>query len=229
MNSPVMIKSYTNGLKVFLDKDLSIDELKTSVTEKFTESAAFFNKASVVISFEGRDLSSAEEKILVNAMEEAAGMKVLYVIGKDEATDTSFARAYDRPLKSADDLGYFGRIYYGNVRKGERLETEGGVVIVGDIEPGATVNAGGSIIVLGSLAGTAVCDVSDSKNSAFIMSMDFVPEKIRIAESRYVPKEKSKWLIKPKMQAKIARNVDNHIIVEPVNSEIIKKLADSVK
>lgn len=229
MSSLVMIKSYTNGLKVYLDKDCSFNDLYNALSEKFTQSAAFFNNASVVISFEGRELSALEEKQLVNCMEDTTGMKVLYVIGKDESTDTSFARAYDRPLKSTDDLGYFGRMYYGNVRKGEKLQTESGVVIMGDIEPGATVIAGGSIIVLGTLAGTAVCEVDENKVSAFILAMDFVPEKVRISESRYVPKEKGKWLIKPKMQAKIAFYKESEIIVEPVSAELIKSISESVK
>lgn len=227
--SKVMIKSFSNGLKVYLDEECSFAELLENVREKFVESKKFFNGAKIAISFEGRKLLPNEEKTLIRAMEDAGGMSVLYVIGKDEDSDVSYAKAIDRPMRDTLDYGVFGKFYAGNVRKGERLETESGVVILGDVEPGATIVAHGSIVILGSLFGSAVCDVSSSYENYFIAAMYVSCEKIRIGEYRYCSREKSKWVIKPKMQPKIAFYSNEQVCVENISEEVLTKLSRIMK
>lgn len=229
MNTYVMIKSFSNGLKIFLDDQCTFAELLECIRAKFDESKNFFKGAKVAISFEGRQLSVQEEKTLIRAMEEAGTMSVLYVIGKDVDTNENFARAIDRPMKDTLDYGEFGKFYAGSVRKGERLETQSGVVIMGDVEPGGTIIAHGSIVILGSLFGTAICETSFDPKNYFVAAMYMSPEGIRIGNYKYYSKEKSKWIIKPKTQPKIAFFSNEQVCVDNVSSDLLVKLSRSMK
>ena len=51
MKNAVIIKSFPNGLSIFLDSDISFDQLLEEIAMKFRESANFFKDASMVLSF----------------------------------------------------------------------------------------------------------------------------------------------------------------------------------
>ena len=46
------------------------------------------------------------------------------------------------------------QFYRGTLRSGQTLESETGIVVVGDVNPGAAVMANGSIVVLGAVKGS---------------------------------------------------------------------------
>ena len=62
VNNSVIIKGNNYGIIVVLSPDISFEELKEQVTEKFRESSKFFKKAKMAISFEGRTLSNDEQR-----------------------------------------------------------------------------------------------------------------------------------------------------------------------
>ena len=41
--------------------------------------------------------------------------------------------------------------YRGTLRSGQAIESEAGIVVVGDVNPGASVSANGSIVILGTV------------------------------------------------------------------------------
>ena len=57
MKNAVIIKSFPNGLTIFLDSELPFSQLLEEIAMKFSESANFFKDASMVLSFEGRELT----------------------------------------------------------------------------------------------------------------------------------------------------------------------------
>ena len=61
MKNAVIVKSFRNGLTLYLDSDLDFGQLLEEVAGKFNESKEFFSDASVAVSFEGRELSFEEE------------------------------------------------------------------------------------------------------------------------------------------------------------------------
>ena len=60
MKNPVIIKSFPNGISIWLDDEMPFSQLIQEVAFKFKESAHFFKDASMVLSFEGRELSDFE-------------------------------------------------------------------------------------------------------------------------------------------------------------------------
>jgi septum site-determining protein MinC len=71
------------------------------------------------------------------------------------------------------------QFYHGTLRSGQSVESDTGVVIVGDVNPGATVSAYGSIVVLGAVKGNAYAGIGGDDRS-FIFAMDMNPIQIGI-------------------------------------------------
>lgn len=229
MASKVLIKSYTNGLKVFIDKEGDFSEIVSEVKSIFSESRKFFKGSTIAVSFEERILTSEEERILINVMEENGDLKVAYIIGKDAETNEYFQKVLDHIAPLPEDSGVFGKVYYDTIKKGDHITSERGVVVLGDIQPGASLIASGNIVVLGGIYGTVICDGNDEANKYFIAAMDMSAEKIKIGDCKYTSKEKSKWVIKPKMQPKIAYVSQDQVIVDNISSEVLTKLSKSIK
>ncbi|MBR5897143.1 MAG: septum formation inhibitor [Lachnospiraceae bacterium] len=224
MNSKVYIKSYKNGLTVYLDASCEFSDILDETISKFRESRDFFKGGKIAVSYEGRILSASEEKALTAAIEEAADLTVLYIIGKDEETDSSYKKAVDRPIPERRDDALYARFYYGNIRKDDKIESDCSVVIVGDIEPGAKVSAKGNIIVMGGLYGTAVCEAESDSYKYFVAALHLSAEKVMISGLRYHSKEKARWVVRPKMSPKLLYVSDNAIVAENITLEAFQNL-----
>ena len=57
------------------------------------------------------------------------------------------------------------KFHRGSLRSGQRLETEGSIVIIGDVNSGAEVIASDNIVVLGNLRGLAHAGAKGNKNA----------------------------------------------------------------
>lgn len=226
MNSNVLIKSFSNGLKVFLDPECSFLELSKEVKDKFEESKGFFKGAKTAISFEGRKLSFEEEKTLTGIIEQAGGLSVLCIVGKDEETSQNFIKVVDRPIPKVVDDSLYGKFYYGTLRKNSKIVSNDSVIVVGDVEPGASITAKGNIVVIGGLYGTAVISEYDESKKYFIAAMDVNAEKILIGDYRYFSKEKPKWVVKPKMTAKMFYVDNNQVCLDVIGKDVLQRFKD---
>lgn len=224
MNSNVYMKSYANGLKVFLDETCSFEDIIKETGEKFLESKNFFKGGKIAISFEGRKLSSEEERELTNVIEQSAEMTILYILGKDEENNRNFLKAVERPVPGPLDDSEFGKFYYGNLKKNMIIESEHSVIVVGDVEPGAKIVAKGNVIILGGLYGSVILTGGEEASDYFIAAFDVSAENIIIGDYSYFSKEKPKWVVKPKMVSKIAYVTDNQVVLANISKETINEL-----
>lgn len=217
----ITIKSFSNGLKLYMNQEASFDEILNEVNAKFTESAGFFKNSKLAVSLEGRSLSEDEERSIIKAMEESAQMSILYIIGKDDDSAVNFKKNTNKPYFEAQNYTSSCEVYKGNVKKNTVLEFESSIVIVGDIEPESIVKAKGDIIVLGGLYGSAYAGSNENINH-FVFAAEMSPERLLIGPYRYFSKEKSFWSIKPKYQNKIAYVSDDKVVVEACSRKIFE-------
>ena len=96
MKNPVIIKSFQNGLSIYLDEEMPFAELLEEIAFKFKESAHFFKDASMVLSFEGRQLSEIEERQIVNTITVNSSLNVVCIMGKNEETNKNFVKALQK-------------------------------------------------------------------------------------------------------------------------------------
>ena len=211
MKNNIIIKSFRNGLSLHLCEETPFDELLREIAEKFDESAAFFGDAKMALSFEGRKLTSDEEKAVIKAISAHSDINIVCVVGHDEESNKNFVKALK--MLSSGEGGHPDKeatLHHGNLKEGGELDYAGSIIVLGDIHPGARVKAGGSIIVLGGLYGEALAG-----ESGFIFALEMSPQRLAIGEVEYLLVAKNpKWSIKMKLQPKIAKLCDGHVEVE---------------
>ena len=77
MKNTVILKSYKDGIAIYLDDTLEFEQLCLDLAQKFRDSARFFGDMQVAVSFEGRTLTQEEENILVDTITSSSRLQVL--------------------------------------------------------------------------------------------------------------------------------------------------------
>ena len=149
MRETVVIKGNKSGMTVILDDQVPFDELLLHVAKKFRESARFWGSVQMTLSLEGRPLSAREELMIVDQISENSGIEILCLLDRDLSRIERCEKALNERLMELSSRT--GQFYKGNLKRGETLESEASIVIIGDVGHGAKVMARGNIIVLGFL------------------------------------------------------------------------------
>ncbi|MCD7725931.1 MAG: septum site-determining protein MinC [Clostridiales bacterium] len=224
MKNPVVIKSFQNGLSIFLDDEIPFEQLLAEIGLKFKESAHFFKDASMVLSFEGRRLTDQEERRIINTITANSALNVVCIMGKNEETNKNYVKALQKLSQHQQALENAGQFYKGTLKDGQMLETENSIIVLGDVYPGACIASARDIVVLGGLYGQAYAG-GDGGEGHFVVALEMSPEKLKIGDFKYKTSEKqSKWSIKPKIQPKLAYVEDGRVIIEPITKELLSDL-----
>lgn len=178
MKSHVVIKSSKSGMSLILDPDCAFDELIQEIRDTFAQSARFWGNVQIALILEGRVLTAIEELKIVDAITDNSDIRVLCLIEQDPARIEQCEKALSQKLM---ELGIrTGQFCRGDLHRGETLECEASVVVIGDVQHGARVTAKGNIIVLGELRGSAYAGASGN-TEAVIVALEMLPLQIRIA------------------------------------------------
>ena len=219
MKNSVVLKSFSSGISVIMDDSIPFDELLVDIAAKFKEADGFFKDAAVAISLEGRQLSEAQERQILDAITQNSRLKVLCLMGKDEEKNIKFLGIQNNLNFQKDEN--CGQFYRGTLRDGQSIETEHSIVILGDVCEGCSVYSAKDIVILGCLAGEAYAGAAGNNNH-FIVALDMNPQKLRIGDLRYIqPAKSSKWGLKPKTVPKIAYTYGGKVQVEPITKELL--------
>lgn len=225
MKNSVIIKSFPNGIVLHLDPELPFDELLIDMGEKFRESSGFFKDSKMALSIKGRKLENAQEQAILNTITENSNLRIICLVGDDDATNSHFIRALSQTDFSDESMiGSEGHFYRGTLKNGQVLETEASIVVLGDVYPGSSIISAKDIIVIGGLFGEAYAGGNGNKKH-FIAALEMSPEKLKIGDFKYHSKEKTaRWSIKPKVQPKIAYVKDAQIIMDSITKELLNEL-----
>lgn len=224
MKNAVIIKSFPNGLSIFLDSEIAFSQLIEEIALKFRESSNFFKDASMVISFEGRELSELEERQIIDTISANSRLNIVCIMGKDPETDKTYVRALQRLSFHQESMENAGQFYKGTLKDGQILETENSIIVLGDVYPGACIISSKDIVVLGGLYGQAYAG-GNGEEGHFVVALEMSPEKLKIGDFKYKTSEKqSKWSIKPKILPKIAYVKDARVLIEPITKELLNDL-----
>jgi septum site-determining protein MinC len=234
MNNSVVIKGNKYGIMVMLDEKMPFSELKEAVGTKFKESGKFFKKASMGISFEGRTLTDAQIRELIDVISENSEIQIVCVVDNDKTKEEVFRQAVEQSQMMAPpiDEGTFqnyngneGQFYRGTLRSGQVLESESSIVILGDVNPGAKVVSAGNVVILGALKGTVYAGVTGNASSV-VVALEMAPMQIRIgdiiarsSDTQGISKKK-----KAKPETKIAFVENDNIYIEPLNKEVLNDI-----
>lgn len=221
MKQIVKIKSFPNGIHVILDPEVDFEELYVAYAEKFRDSAKFFGDAKIVISFEGRELSSLEERALVEAIEEYTELTVLCIMETDEKKNQLYIQAANAFSPSGEKED--GAVYKGTLKAGQNLETEGSIVILGDVNPGASVIAAGSVVVLGTIYGDVLAG-SKGDIKTFVAALDIKTTAIGVADKVCKIFVKSAGFLRKQSGARIVYIENDDIECDEITKDFLSNL-----
>lgn len=223
MSQAVVIRKFEDGIAIYLDPDMDFEALLDQVGRKFSSAARFFRDACLAVSFEGRTLTRSEEDRLTECITQHSRLRIACILKEGGEKGRVFARAMHEYTERESLFGSTGRFYRGSLRRGQILETETGIVIIGNVEAGSCVIAGGSIVVIGSLRGSAYAGHSGKD---FIAALEMNPKKLKIGDFKYTAEEKGKKGFLPTYSRRISRFFDGrrngHSRVQPQKAYVEK-------
>ena len=224
MSNSVIIKSFPSGIVLHLDKEIPFEELLMDIGDKFRESSGFFKDAKMALSIKGRDLTDQEEAQVLNAITTNSRLRIICLVGEEGETNQGFVKALQQTdLSSEHALNNEGHFYRGTLKNGQVLETESSIVILGDVYPGSAIISARDIVILVGLYGEAYAGGNGGKGH-YVAALEMSPERIKVGDFKYKPKDKSKWPIKPKIQPKMAYVRDEKIVIEPLTKDLLSDL-----
>ena len=170
----VTIKGSKAGIKVILSENMTLEEAKGELINKFSEAKSFFEGQRVKITLEGSGFSEFELFLLQGTIEDTlSGCEVVFEENDDE-----------KSIKEENDYSAdegITRFYQGTVRSGQVVEAGGNLVVIGDANPGSELIAGGNIIVMGAARGIVHAG-ADGNRGAVVVALNLLPTQIRIAD-----------------------------------------------
>ncbi|EEV00495.1 septum site-determining protein MinC [Roseburia intestinalis L1-82] len=232
MSQAVVIKSNKYGIHLVLSNEISFKALLDAIVEKFKESEKFFKGAKLAISFEGRKLTHDEEMAIIDAVTSNTSIEILCIVDHDPDREAYVKQQIEEYQASVQQPYVDGgtQFYRGTLRSGQTLESETGIVVVGDVNPGAAVMANGSIVVLGAVKGSVYAGLGGD-DSAFIVALDMDPIQIRIGNilAKSPDKPFSRRRIRKKVKEtttspQIAYLKDGTICIEPLTKELLSDI-----
>lgn len=220
MKDKVLIKSFPNGISIFLDAETPFEELLSEISYKFAGGKAFFGDARMALSIEGRDLSLDEEKAILDIIHEVTDLSIVCLVGKQEDQQQQFLKALEDITTHMPVDGSDGQFYKGTLKNNQILETEHSIVVLGDVNPGCTIVSSKDIVILGGLYGEAYAG-GDGKEGHYVFALEMAPERLKIGDFKYRPKTNPKWGLKRKMQPKVAYVKNKSIQIEGLTKDLL--------
>lgn len=226
MDNQVIIKGYKDGLSLVLSPDAAFEDILSALEKKIQKSAKFLGNAHMSLKFDGRELSTEEQKEILRVISENSQLEIICVIDGNEENENILKSSMDKVIGSLSTK--MAQFYQGVVRSGRRLETENSIIIVGNVEEGAEIVSGGNIIVIGALLGSAAAGTNSNKES-FVFAAQMEPERLSICKREYdfqsvSEKERKKELKETRKKhleycSRIAELIDDKVVIRTVEKD----------
>lgn len=220
MREAVIIKSFSNGIALYLNDELPFDKVLEEIGYKFGQAKSFFGDAAMALSIEGRSVTNLEEIRILETIHENSNLRILCIVGRDEEANKNYIKALAHMEKklAGEESGQFFR---GDLKNREVLETENSIIVLGDVYPGSAVISAKNVIILGGLYGEVYAG-GNGRQDSYIAALEMEPERIKIGDFKYKPgTRQAKWGIHPKVRPKIAYIKNNRIVFEAFTKDLL--------
>ena len=224
MKDSVIIKSNPHGLTLFLNPDISFEQLVRDVCLKFAGSRNFFGKTTLALSFDGREVSTQEAAVLAEAIELNSDITISMVLEDHPKKNSELKTKIDR-IYYENTLEH-ARIIRGSIKGGQEVTFDSSVVILGNVKPKARVVAKGNIIIFGSLEGEAIAGMPEDEK-CFIIAEDVSAPFAQIGQCRGAVELHEKWyrrVRKRENEALVIAVWQDALCMEPLKGGLLKKI-----
>lgn len=202
MKSILLVSMKKNEIILKVSEEAEYEKILEALEKKMPVLKKLYKEAKNPIKLAGRFLKEKEMEEIRSIIKKEINVDISFE-NVNELGLHGIKKAYEQNVEISET--YF---FKGGVRSGQKIESEGSIVILGDVNSGAEVIAGENIVVLGTLRGLAHAGAKGNKK-AIISSHKIESPQLRIAN---ILKEMEKNEIEAGKQYASIR--DDNIILE---------------
>ena len=174
MKNCLSINLKRNELVIKIKDDASYENIIESFKRKLPELKKLYQDDTTPMRITGKLLKNKEIDEILELIKEEIDVKIEFDTPKTLGL-SSIKKTFNQEIAVSET-----KFHRGSLRSGQKIETEGSLVILGDVNSGAEVIASDNIVVLGSLRGLAHAGAKGNKQ-AIIAAGTFDAVQVRIA------------------------------------------------
>lgn len=170
----ISINLRKDEIVIKLNESATQEQIVEGLKKKLTELKKLYKDEKTPIRVTGKILKNKE----IDEIQELIKSKIDVEIEFDSPKGlglSNIKKTFEKEIATSET-----KFHRGSLRSGQRLETEGSLVILGDVNSGAEVIASDNIVVLGALRGLAHAGAKGNKQ-AIIAAGLFDAVQVRIA------------------------------------------------
>ena len=203
MKSTISVKLKKDNIIFRIAEDASHEEIIRILRKKLPALKKFYQKEKTPIKIIGKVLKNSEMEEIKKLIKSEIDVEIEFDMPKELGL-SSIKRTFKQEIGVSETT-----FHKGSLRSGQRIETEGSIVIIGDVNFGAEIIASDNIAVLGTLRGLAHAGAKGNEK-AIICAGKLDSLQVRIANIVKEISEEEKENIK---QAYISL-IDGKVIIE---------------
>lgn len=159
MKNCVSINLKKNQIVIKLSEKAEQIEIMEALKKKLTELKKLYKDEKIPILVTGKILKNKEMDEIQKTIKSKIDVEIDFDMPKGLGLH-SIKKTFEREIATSET-----KFHRGSLRSGQKVETEGSLVIIGDVNSGAEVIASDNIIVLGSLRGLAHAGAKGNKQA----------------------------------------------------------------
>ena len=159
MRNCVMINLKKNEILIKISENAEQREIVECLKRKLPELKKLYKDEKTPIRVIGKILKNKEMDQIQNMVTNEIDVQIEFDTPKSLGL-SSIKRTFEREIAVSET-----KFHRGSLRSGQKLETEGSIVILGDVNSGAEVIASDNIVVLGNLRGLAHAGAKGNKQA----------------------------------------------------------------
>ena len=159
MRNCVSINLKKDYIMIKIAEDAEHKQIILSLVKKLPDLKKLYKEEKTPIKIVGKVLKNKEIDEIQEIIKEKIDVDIEFDMPKSLGL-SSITRTFKQEIAVSET-----KFHRGSLRSGQRLETEGSIVILGDVNSGAEVIASDNIVVLGNLRGLAHAGAKGNKNA----------------------------------------------------------------
>ncbi len=170
----ISINLRKDEIVIKLSENATQEQIVEGLKKKLTELKKLYKDEKTPIKVTGKILKNKEIDEIQDLIKSKIDVEIEFDSPKGLGL-SNIKRTFEKQIAISET-----KFHRGSLRSGQRLETEGSLVILGDVNSGAEVIASDNIVVLGALRGLAHAGAKGNKQ-AIIAAGLFDAVQVRIA------------------------------------------------
>lgn len=158
-NNCVSINLKKDQIVIKIAEDAEQKRIISELSRKISDLKKLYKDEKIPIRIVGKVLKNKEIDEIQELIKEKIDVEIDFDMPKSLGL-SSITRTFKQEIAISET-----KFHRGSLRSGQRLETEGSIVIIGDVNSGAEVIASDNIVVVGTLRGLAHAGAKGNKNA----------------------------------------------------------------